>query len=95
MSIGILTLTFRLPYCHSLKEKRSQIKPIFTRLRREFNISLTEMDYHDEWQTCQMLIACASAEKVGAERLLQQVVAYFESHWPDLVIIREDKEILI
>jgi len=47
MSVGILRLSFRLPDCHSLKEKRGQIKPVIARLHREFNISVAEVADQD------------------------------------------------
>jgi uncharacterized protein YlxP (DUF503 family) len=42
--LAILTIHLHLPGCASLKEKRGRIKPIMTRLRREFNLSVAEMD---------------------------------------------------
>ncbi len=95
MSIGILTLTIYLPDCHSLKAKRGRIKPILARLHREFNISVVENDHHDMWQSCQLLIACAATEGRQAEKTLSAVMAFYESHWPDLPITDEHIEILI
>ena len=42
--VAILTIHLHLPGCASLKEKRELIKPLMVRLRREFNISVAEMD---------------------------------------------------
>ena len=39
-----LSLHLHLPGCASLKEKRGRIKPLMARLRREFNLSVAEMD---------------------------------------------------
>ena len=55
--LGILTLHLHIPGCKSLKEKRSQLKPLLSRLHKEFNISVAEMDAHDVWQST--VIACA------------------------------------
>jgi len=95
MSVGILTLTFYLPGCHSLKEKRRHIKPILARLHKEFNISVIENDHQDVWQTCQLLITCATGDGAGAQKALTKVVRFFESHWPDLPLTEEKIEILI
>lgn len=95
MSVGILTFTIYLPGCHSLKAKRSQIKPILARLHKEFNISIIEYDHHDVWQSCQLMAACASREGNHARQSLEAVVRFFESHWPDLPITDEKIEILI
>ncbi len=93
MSVGILTLTFHLPNCHSLKEKRRSIKPILARLHKEFNVSVIEYDHHDVWQSCQILVACAAREGVQAEKTLNQVLRFYESHWPDLPLTDEKIEI--
>ena len=95
MSVGILTLTIYLPECHSLKAKRSRIKPIIARLRKEFNVSVAEADHQDVWQSCQLLIACASNEGLHAEQTLQKVIQFYESHWPDLPLTGEKIEIII
>jgi uncharacterized protein YlxP (DUF503 family) len=44
MSLGLLTIHLHLPGCASLKEKRGRLKPLLTRLHREFNISAAEID---------------------------------------------------
>jgi hypothetical protein len=95
MSVGILTLTLYLPDCHSLKDKRRRIKPILARLHKEFNISVIEVDHHDVWQSCQLMVACAASEGRGAEKTLTQVLQFYESHWPDCPLTDENIEILI
>ena len=95
MSVGILTLTCYLPDCHSLKAKRRRIKPVLSRLHKEFNVSVIESDHHDVWQTCQLTVACAATEGAGAEKVLNQVIAFYESHWPDLPLTGEKIEIII
>lgn len=40
--IGVLQFTLEIPYAVSLKEKRSVIKSLKDRLRRSFNVSITE-----------------------------------------------------
>lgn len=95
MSVGILTLSFYLPDCHSLKDKRRQIKPILARLQKEFNISVVEFDHHDVWQSCQLLVTCAARDGQRAEKTLSQVIQFYESHWPDCPLTNEKIEILI
>jgi hypothetical protein len=95
MSVGILSLTIYLPDCHSLKAKRSRIKPIIARLHKEFNISVVEYDHNDVWQSCQLMIACASREGKHAEATLTRVIKFYESHWPDCPLTNENIEIII
>jgi uncharacterized protein YlxP (DUF503 family) len=45
--IGVLQFTLEIPYAVSLKEKRSVIKSLRDRLRRSFNVSITEFADQD------------------------------------------------
>jgi uncharacterized protein YlxP (DUF503 family) len=63
MIIAIATWDLHLPACHSLKEKRSILKPLTTGLRRTLNVSVAETGQQDLWQRAE--IACAV---VGSDR---------------------------
>lgn len=94
MPIGILTLHLYIPGCHSLKQKRSRLKPLLARLHREFNISTAEMDRHDSWK--EAIIACAlvSNNNNHTQRTLQKISKWVEKNWPDVTILGEDLEII-
>ncbi len=93
MSLGLLTLHIQIPGCASLKEKRGRLKPLLARLRREFNVSVAELDYLDSWQNA--LIGCSliSNDHKHTQRSLQKVVAWIEEQRLDLYIIEEEIEI--
>jgi uncharacterized protein len=57
MYLAIATWDLHLPACHSLKEKRSVLKPLITALRRTLNVSVAETGQQDLWQRAE--IACA------------------------------------
>jgi uncharacterized protein YlxP (DUF503 family) len=63
MLIGIRTWELHLEGCHSLKDKRSVLKPLTVALRRTLNVSVAETDHQDLWQRAE--IACAA---VGSAR---------------------------
>jgi uncharacterized protein len=58
MIVAITTWELHLPACHSLKEKRSVLKPLTVGLRRGLNVSVAETDHQDLWQRAE--IACAA-----------------------------------
>ncbi len=94
MSIGLLTLHLRLPGCSSLKEKRGIIKPILTRLRREFNVATAELDLQDVWQDTIIGCATLSSDSAQNQRLLQQVVEFTERNWPNLELVEHHIEMI-
>ncbi|MGE5072349.1 MAG: DUF503 domain-containing protein [Anaerolineae bacterium] len=93
--IATLTLHLHLPTCSSLKEKRGRIKPLMSRLRREFNVSVAEMDLQDHWQ--EALIGCAmiGSGRGHLEAAMQAVAKWVEGNWPDGMVVEEKIEIVV
>jgi uncharacterized protein YlxP (DUF503 family) len=94
MALGVLTLQIEIPGCKSLKDKRSRIKPLMTRLHREFNISVAEIDHHDAWQSAVIACALVSNSAKHTQRALQSVVEWVENYWPDITVIDDHIEII-
>lgn len=94
MAIGLLTLHIHLPGCNSLKEKRSRIKPILSRLRKEFNVATAELDLQDVWQSAVIGCVTLSSDTAQNQRLLQQVGDFTERNWPDLSLVDQRIELL-
>lgn len=90
--LGQLTIHLHLPACASLKEKRGWIKPLIHRLRREFNVSVAEMDLQDKWN--ETIIACAmvNSDAVILRQSLQSVAKWVESNWTDGDVIEQKIE---
>ena len=81
--LATLTIHLHLPTCASLKEKRGRIKPLISRLHREFNISVAEMDLQDMWQETVIVCAMANSDAVTLRQSLQSVAKWVEANWPD------------
>jgi uncharacterized protein YlxP (DUF503 family) len=94
MSLGVLTLYLEVPGCASLKEKRRRLKPLLSRLHREFNISVAEIDRQDSWKAAVIACALVSSDPIHTQRLLQQVAHWVETSWPDLSLVDEQIELL-
>lgn len=94
MSLGLLTVHIHLAGCSSLKEKRSRIKPLITRLHREFNVSVAEMDKMDSWQEAVLACALVSNNNGHTQRSLQKVINWIEKNWPDVLLVSDNLEIL-
>lgn len=94
MALGVLTLQIDIPGCKSLKDKRSRLKPLLTRLHREFNISVAEIDHHDVWQSAVIACALVSNSSGHTQRALQSVIEWVETYWPDVTVIDDHIEII-
>lgn len=81
--LATLTIHLRLPACSSLKEKRGQIKPLISRLHREFNVSVAEIGLQDKWTESVIACAMVNSDKVILQQSLQAVAKWVEGNWRD------------
>jgi uncharacterized protein YlxP (DUF503 family) len=87
MIIGTCVVELYLPGNGSLKGKRSILKPLLLRLRKEFNIATAEVDYQDVWQSARIALVSVSTDTGHLQRMLEQAVRWIESHRPDLTVV--------
>ena len=80
MIIGVRSWELHLAAAHSLKEKRSVIKSLKDRLRREFNVSVAETDHQDSWQRAEVTACLVAADRAQADAMLEQVDRFVESN---------------
>ena len=92
--LGLITFHLHLPACASLKEKRGRLKPLLSRLRREFNISVAEMERQDMWQEAVIACAMVNSDASHVQRSLQNVAKWVEANWEDGQVINEKIEII-
>lgn len=87
--IATLTIQLQIPGCSSLKEKRAYMKPLISRLHREFNLSVAEMDLQDHWQEAVIVCAMVGNDRGFLESALQNVASWVEGHWTDGDVVRQ------
>jgi uncharacterized protein YlxP (DUF503 family) len=94
MAIGLLTIELYLPVTNSLKEKRSVLRPLIARLRKEYNISICEADAQDQLSRAVVEVVCVSGNRALAHRLLQNVANRVESWRMDAQMIDYNIEMI-
>ena len=81
--LAILTIHLHIPGCTSLKEKRGRIRPLISRLHREFNVSVAEMDLQDKWDEAVIACAMVGNERGHLQSALHNVTKWVEGNWSD------------
>ena len=81
--LATFTIHLHLPTCASLKEKRGRIKPLISRLHREFNVSVAEMDLQDKWDEAVIGCAMIGNDQAFLQSALQNVAKWVEANWSD------------
>lgn len=94
MIIGTCVVDLHLPGNGSLKGKRSILKSLLSRLRKEFNLATAEVNHHDVWQSAQIALVCVSTDAGHAQKMLERAVHWIEKHRPDLMVVDWQIEVL-
>lgn len=79
MIVGVAVCECIINDAHSLKEKRSVLQRILTRLKQKYNVSVSEIDYQDVWQRAKIAIAVVTSCRVSTERELQNAIKFVDS----------------
>ncbi len=69
--MALRTWELHLEGCHSLKEKRSVLKPLTTALRRGLNVSVAETAHQDLWQRAELACAAVGSDRTVVEETLR------------------------
>ena len=78
MLLGICTVNLYFPDSHSLKDKRNIIKSMKSRIRNNFNVSVSEINNYDLWKNTTLGIACIGNEKRYLNDVLNEVIKFIE-----------------
>lgn len=78
MIVGVSRIDLHIPQARSLKDKRQVVKSLVHRIAHRFNVSVSEIDGHDLWQTGTIAVAHVASSQTDSDRLLRSVTAYAE-----------------
>jgi len=73
MWIGAIEFDILLGDVHSLKQKRSVVRPIIAELRRRFELSVAEVDHLDLHRRAAVGVVVVAADAAHAIAVLDQV----------------------
>lgn len=94
MVIGVGIVELRLPGCHSLKEKRGVVKSLTARLHNKFNVSCSELDHNDAWQSASIGVATIANSTERVQEVITQALAWIERNRPDVTVVDHSLEII-
>ncbi len=74
MIVGICKILYHFPYTGSIKEKRQRLNSMKSVLRNKFNISISEVDFHNFWQKSMLGIVTVNSDKQMVDKIFSKVV---------------------
>lgn len=67
------TIGIHLPYTSSLKEKRKTVQAIISRIRKRFNVSVSEVEHHELWQRSTIGFTAVTSSYAESELVLSAI----------------------
>ena len=93
MSVGVCRLKIHIPGSRSLKDKRSVVKSLIARLRKQFNLSVAEVDDHELWQIATIGLACVSNHNDRVDEVLSAAINMIGRDFPTIEIVEKEMDI--
>ncbi len=87
MTVGLCSIELYLPGSGSLKGKRSRLKPLLHRLRREFNLAAAETAHNDLWQSAGISIVTVANDAGRVYAVLERAVHWIENQHPEVQVV--------
>lgn len=76
----LISIEIFIPYSGSLKTKRKIVKSLRDRVRNRFNASISELEYHDEWQRSIHGIAMLGNDRQYLDQQAAAVLTLYEEN---------------
>ena len=86
MWIGWIEFDVLLGDVHSLKEKRSVVRPVLAELRRRFDVSVTEAGLHDQYRRTVIGVGLVAADRAHLVEVLAAVERFVAAR-PELELL--------
>jgi uncharacterized protein len=79
MVVGAMEVELHVHASRSLKEKRSVIRSIVSRVKNEFNVAVAEVGGQDTWQWAVLGLAAVGHDAGSVRAILERVADFIES----------------
>ena len=80
MTVAIARVTLVIASAQSLKDKRSVVKRLKDLVRQKFNVSVAEVDAHDNWQRAVLGLTLVGSDRRFAESAVDEVLRFVRDH---------------
>jgi uncharacterized protein YlxP (DUF503 family) len=86
MVVSALRFELFIPDCHTLKQKRSVVRPIVDGLRRRYQVASAEVGSLDKWQRADIGVAVVAGTHAHATEVLDEVERFVWS-FPEVQVL--------
>lgn len=93
MWIGWLRADLLLGDVHSLKQKRSVVRPVVAEVRRRLEVSVAEVDHLDTYRRTTIGVSATAADRARVEEVLDVAERLLASR-PEVELVETQRRIL-
>lgn len=86
MQVGIIKFTIHLPDNHSLKGKRRVINSLCQKLRNHFEISVAEVEHHDNLSLSSIGMSFVSNNGQVIQKVITDIMTYLQNYTGDFIL---------
>ena len=88
----LLRLCFRVPWCRSLKDRRSEVSSLVSRLRHQFNVSAVESGPQDIHTLFEITVAVLAFGAGQTDNIRESLLSFVEEQSEaELVQVEENQ----
>ena len=74
MWVLVVTLSYRAPWCKSLKDKRSVVRGALSALKNRFNVAAAESGHQDSWELFDLTVAGLAFSRAQADSMAENIL---------------------
>ena len=89
MLVLLITLRLHAPWCASLKDKRSLVKPLLSRIREHFHASVAESGLQDSHTLAELSAALLVSDRAAGDAIAQRLYGFVQGATDAEIILWE------
>lgn len=94
MVVGVARVVLHIPASRSLKDKRQVLKSLIAQVQNRFQVAVSEVDRHDQWQVGVLGLACVSTSGGHADEIIARAVHFIGASRHETEILEYATELL-
>lgn len=94
MAICYIEIKIDIPFAQSLKDKRSILTSVTSRISKKYNVSIAEIDFNDVWKSAKLGMAIIAQNGKIFDPMVKNILDFLESSYPEIQVSIIHKEFL-
>jgi uncharacterized protein YlxP (DUF503 family) len=94
MALCYIELKIDIPFAQNLKEKRSILSSITSRISKKYNVSIAEIDFNDVWKSAKLGMAIIAQNGKIFDPMIENILDFLEISYPEIRVSMTHKEFL-